>query len=199
MTKVIFINGAPRSGKDTAGEILQTYINNEHRKHHAVRFKFAEPLKQAAHCLFGQVSHAAYFENFKDHKLDAFHGMTPREVYIKLSEEFVKPNFSEDFFGQVCVSRIKRKQEMMEKSTELTTLITDSGFESEAKPVMNFVGVENCLLVRVLREGTSFQGDSRSHVQLNGVRTISVDNNGTVGDFQDNLIKAVAPWFNRFN
>ena len=168
-------------------------------KKRAVRKKFAEPLKQAAHCLFGQVSHAAYFENFKDHKLDAFHGMTPREVYIKLSEEFVKPNFSEDFFGQVCVERIKGVKVTMDKSTELITLITDSGFETEAKPVINYVGAENCLLVRVLREGTSFKGDSRSHVQLDGVRTISVDNNGTVGDFQENLIKAVAPWLNRFN
>ncbi len=83
--KIILVNGPPRSGKDTIGQLLCQRLP-------LVLDKFARKLKEAAHALYGmpELPHD-HFEACKDTPLEQFFGKSPRQVYIAVSETYFKP------------------------------------------------------------------------------------------------------------
>lgn len=165
--KIILINGPPRSGKDTVGQILRLHF-------HATVDKFARVLKDKAHELYGMsnLSHDAYEEK-KEDQLPVFLGKTPREVYIALSETYFKPLHGIDIFGKLLWQDIRRVDGII--------AITDSGFEPEARYLIDQVGPENVRLIRVYRDGCDFSNDSRSYINLGpDVLTFDLVNDGTL-------------------
>jgi len=182
--KIIFINGPPRSGKDTAGEILAEATGGE-------LFKFAEPLKLMAHRLVSafaphaipeRAEHAAdFFEDVKDEPQPYLFGKTWRQYYIAVSETLIKPLHGDDFFGKVLATDIANL------STG-TAIITDSGFMVETPPIVERFGAENCLLLRMRRTGCNFSSDSREYLELPGVVTIDVYNDRGVDELRSLLL-----------
>jgi len=165
--KIILINGPPRSGKDTVGQILRLHF-------HATVDKFARVLKEKAHTLYGMgtLAHGAY-ESKKEDPLPVFLGKTPREVYIALSETYYKPLHGIDIFGKLLWQDIRNVDGII--------AITDSGFEPEARYLIDQVGAENVRLIRVYRPGCDFSGDSRSYINLGPeVGTFDLVNDGTL-------------------
>ena len=130
MTKVIFLNGPPRSGKDTVGEIIQTLVPGSRVT------KMAHSLKVGTHAFFralhGRLTpttlHAvlddATHEDMKDEPLPLFFGKIPRKVWIDVSEKLIKPMFGDEFWGEIVAKRI------MSASKKIPLwIITDTGFE----------------------------------------------------------------------
>ncbi len=166
MTKVIFVNGPPRSGKDTVGEIIQTIVPGSRC------IKMAHALKVGTHALFRTLHNRLTpatlattlqddtYEDMKDVRMPLFYGKTPREAYIDVSEKLIKPMFGEDFWGKIVADRIA------ENPMVKVWIITDSGFEPETRPIIQQVGAENCLLIRMHREGCDFSSDSRAYLAL---------------------------------
>jgi len=154
--KVIFINGPPRSGKDTLGNRFSSQFGT-------TVVKMAETLKKSVYADFGLPLDLPieFFDSVKDIPLPIFDGLSFREACIEKSEERTKPWRGPKWFGQKLVSKIRR-------SSSKAFAITDSGFAAEAEPVMEAVGADNCLLLRIHAEerGVSFAGDSRSYIQL---------------------------------
>ena len=155
--QVIMFNGPPRSGKDTAGLFILEEYND-------VRlFKMAEPLKQATMAMFGltfeQVRRLETIGSLdKDKPMDELMGFSWRQMLIWLSEQCMKPKFGDDIFGELMARRISAP-------TSCTmTVITDCGFDLELIPVIRTVGAMNCHIIRLHREGCTFDGDSRSYV-----------------------------------
>ena len=196
--QVVFINGPPRSGKDTVGEILC--------KHGAGRrlvMKFAFEVKERTHAAFRIVDETGrpvphdYFENQKDVPLDCFMGLSPRQAYIELSERFYKPLFGKNIFGYLLAKRMELTLLHAQKTpgfvhTPTAFTITDSGFEAEAGPVVEMFDSEHCTLIRVHRKGCDFSGDSRGYIELPGIKTIDVENpGGTFASFQLALERSV--------
>lgn len=205
MTKILLINGPPRSGKDTAGDMVANLTG-------ATVYKFATALKHGAHALFygmhGDLSpttcahamHAAAFEQDKDKPLERFFGLTPREAYIALSEVFCKPLFGTAFFGTVLAAQIAADAPAL-------AVITDSGFVPEAEELCTQFGRENVAVLQLYRRGHHFSEasdedfrqkiaaailsgvglkealrsvtDSRNYVDLDDVYTEQIFNNGT--------------------
>jgi len=166
--KIIFINGPPGSGKDTAGKIL--------RRMHDIRlYKMSRPLKEGLREFFSfsteiMRDHVELFKN--EVKVPIFNGMTWRQVQIKLSEEWAKPLFGDDIFGQLAVNYLQQP------TSFLMTAITDTGFRGEALPIIRAFGPDNCFLIQLTRKDCTFEGDSRSYIELDdlGVTTILLDN-----------------------
>ncbi len=174
MTHVVFLNGPPRSGKDTIGRIITDAVPG------ARAVKFAHALKVATHALFAGLQgrqvdldkHGYGVGNFhelheddvyefcKGDPRDEFFGKTPREAYIAVSELLCKPVFGQQFFGRLLADEIGRNPGVP------VWAITDSGFADEAVPIIQAVGRENCTLVRVRRSDCTFAGDSRSYIDL---------------------------------
>ena len=188
--RVVLLNGAPGSGKDSAGRALLKGLYGTEI------VKLAGALKAATHELFGLHGLApGGFEAVKGEPAPEFFGLTPREAYILVSEKMVKPVLGEDFFGRVLVNRIRRLRNCR------IAAVTDSGFVDEARPVVEAFGPENVLLARLHRPGHTFKGDSRSHIDLPDVASIDIVNDGDEAAFGTLVVHVVSQWAsgNRFS
>lgn len=156
--RVVLFNGPPRSGKDTAAASIPD----------ATLVRFAGALKCATHAAFG-LPIDLDTEAVKDVAQDVFGGMSPRQAYIAMSEQAVRPVFGLNHWGSVLAARVVR-------SSARLFVIPDSGFASENPPLLEAVGADNVLLIRVHRQGKTFEGDSRSYIELPGVKTVDLLN-----------------------
>ena len=167
---VIFLNGPPRAGKDTLANHLCRVLPGFRN------VKLSAVLKERTHALYGMpyAPHDA-FEAVKGEPHPEFMGLTPRQAYINVSEMLFKPAHGADVFGRILA-------EYMEAAAEGALLpgfvVSDSGFAAEAAPIVERFGAVNCQLVRIHAEGRgcSFAGDSRSFIELPGVRTADLHN-----------------------
>jgi len=184
--KIVLLNGPPGSGKDAAGRALA-------QSHDAKLFKFATALKEATHALFGMpgiVTDA--FEAVKNEPSPQFLGLSPREAYTKIAEAAVKPAFGAEIFGQLLT-----RQLALYKNFCSLAVITDSGFASEAAPVVREFGAKNVLLLRCHRPGKSFAGDSRGYLELEGVATIDLCNDQDLVEWYALVRVTVTFWLER--
>lgn len=168
--RLVLVNGPPSSGKDTVGELLKEFYPGT-----VYLTKMAKALKERTHALYGMgtLAHDT-FESMKDEPASSFMGITPRQAYINVSEMLMKPVHGSGIWGKLLVEDIERNAEGAD-----LVVVTDSGFASEAAPVMREMGVENITLLRIRRDGTSFEGDSRSYIMLGGILAWDVYNNGS--------------------
>lgn len=186
MTKIIFINGPKRSGKDTAGGAL--FVNGL-----AKMYKMTTPMDDALRAFFG-FTHAEYKVWREERKDDpTFMGTRIfRHVMIDFSERFIKPTIGENAFGLMAVQRIEA---MKTGGSGLDAVcITDSGFADEATPLIEKYGADNCLLIRLYRDGHTFAGDSRDYIDLPNVKRIDVYNNFTEELFKQMIVAVVEEW-----
>lgn len=177
--KIILINGAPRSGKDTISAMLKQIFPTD-----VLEEKFARPIKLTVPMLFG-IPHDEFKKHYdsarhKDSAAPAFFGKTPRQVQIALSETFLKPLFGEGIFGRLLVSRIVRTQ----SKSSRCVVVSDSGFRAEAEELVKEFGADNIFLWRLHRDGCDYSSDSRGHISLAdlGVIELDIDNNGELED-----------------
>lgn len=185
--KIIFLNGPPRSGKDTIASYLQGKYNNVYLG------KMANHLKRMAHTSVGLYNLLPDgLESVKDEPLSELpfnpitgKHYTPRELYIHIAERFLKPCFGEAYFGKMLL------KEILCSAAHLTPnplwVISDSGFREEAEPLIELFGKENSFIFHLYRPGTDFSKDSRSYWRHEGVMALRVDNDETL----DSLFKLV--------
>jgi hypothetical protein len=84
----------------------------------------------------------------------------------------------------------------IEKSHNETFLISDSGFFEEAKPLIDYFGERNCLLIRLSRPGYDFSNDSRSYWSHNYkyLEEISIINNSSTVDLLYECMNKIDIW-----
>ena len=173
MQRVIMFNGPPHAGKDTAGEFCREFFGEN-----ATHAKFTQPVKDRAHSQLGLKVATDHFEALKDVKLDEFEGMTPREYYIRTSER-LRQRYGHDVVAKLLVQSLTRAETPFIVNTDL-------GNDTEANTLMNAYGAENCLLIRIHREGKNFDNDCRTWVR--GVNVASFDiPNRTMSQFRGDL------------
>jgi hypothetical protein len=144
--RVVLLNGPPRSGKDTLGEMLVQALPR------CVVQKFAQPIIDYMFKIHGiRMSDVA-----KDEPHPNLAGRTPREVAIHYSERMCKPMFGQDYFGRWAAWALTKIPKGIE-----TVVFTDSGFAVEASQIVRVA--EHVTLVRLHRRGCTFNGDSRSY------------------------------------
>lgn len=181
MTKVIFLNGPPRCGKDTLAEIL-------HRRLKTKTLKFADPLKRACHALFSLDVPNEYYDSMKDQKTSSFLDNTPRSVYISMSQEYIKKKFGDNFFGKILLNTIR-------ENTKINAfVISDSGFYGESQVVSEAISPKNCLLIHIYRNGCNFSNDSRSYIKLPGVDSAKLYNNLSMEYLKKSGLTIISSW-----
>lgn len=185
--KFLFINGPRQSGKDTAVKFLVREFGCRH-------YKMAWPMKRAAPELLGlsQDDCNVYFEDpaAKLRKCAAFFGISPVEWLIWMSEDTMKRKFGNDYFGRIAARNLS------EPTQAPFTAISDSGFKDECIPVVKTFGPRNCHVFQLHRPGKSFEGDSRSYVELTdlGVPLTEVRNEHSLEIFQLQIIELTRKW-----
>lgn len=181
---LVLFNGPRHSGKDEA-------VNYCVEAFGARPFKMSAPLKLAIKALFclsdEEVNH---LEATKTQPSSLLFGKSYVEVQISLSEEWGKVQWGRDFFGRIAARSIKR---WVDYSMDAGMYVcSDSGFEEESWPVINAIfGKSNTLLVKLSRPGKSFEGDSRSYVDLEGVMAVDIANNGDLASYHKELHQVI--------
>lgn len=174
MKKLVLINGAPRSGKDTlANLILSAYPG--------AKYKMTAPMDRALQTFFSFTDEEFVFhrEEAKDRPFPfAVHpaARTFRQTLIHFSEEFAKPLYGEGIFGLLAARFINSELHLKE-----TVVISDCGFQAEVETLLEHLDPERePIFVRLERKGCSFTDDSRSYISPPlGFSSILVSNNST--------------------
>lgn len=188
---VVVLNGPPESGKDTVCDFMHDHIIDRNINKRIMQAKFSEPLKVGIHALFGildeygEVAKHDAFEDVKETPQEKFFGMTPREAYIWGSEEVMKPRFGNFVFGQIMANKLQwffDTDFADDYNTSPLLVISDCGFKEEVEFLASVVPLKQILRIRLFRTGKTFQNDSRSWFEYEGLPNIDLINNGTVDD-----------------
>lgn len=182
-TSILLINGPPRAGKDSLALALQRAVGVQR----ASVCKFADELKIMTHRAHGYWHcSASAFEHCKDDPAEGpLPGVTWRQAYIAMSEKYVKPLFGDDYFGRKLAEKIRDCPYDFQ-------FVSDSGFVGEAKVLIDaFPG--QVYLLRIDREGATFQNDSRGWLKLD-VPNLDVANNGSLRDLDRFAVPQILKW-----
>ena len=159
MAKIIILNAPPHAGKDTIGNKLV----DSTRLYHVAQLSFKAPMFEIAKAMLGERDYdrfmAAYNDRSQKEKGQSFlNGKSPREFMIWISEDVIKPQFGNNYFG-------KRFSERARELGRFNPIIcTDGGFPDEVIQLIEDGHVVK--LCRLHREGFTFEGDSRNYIHL---------------------------------
>jgi hypothetical protein len=187
---LILFNGPRHSGKDEAANYCAEMFG-------ANRFKMSGPIKAAIKAMFSLSDEdVELLETIKTQPSPLLFGRSYVEVQISFSEEWAKQFWSKDIFGKLAARAVNQWQRYAGSGS--LYVCSDSGFAEEAKElVYQVVGPENVLLVQLERPGKSFTGDSRSYIELHGVKTIRIQNTGDLDEYHAKIAKEVVNWLTR--
>jgi hypothetical protein len=135
-SKIIGISGRKYSGKDMLGKYL---IKN----HGYTRLAFADPLKEAAKCIFGFSDEQVYGD--KKEEIDPFWNISPRQVLQYLGTNLLRNNMKEilpevgtDLWVHVLKRQILQK---IKKDSSAKFVITDVRFPNEIEFIKSMGGI----------------------------------------------------------
>lgn len=187
MHKAIIFNGPPGSGKDTAARLTQLELRK--RLIGAVRMSIAQPMKDAVHRFYDLKYSKPALEKLKDIPLDQLQGRTLRDEYIDFSEQFIKPRMGVDFFGKQFVNRLQKR------TKDTVILITDCGFNPEYQVIQEYLGKENVMVLKMVRQNRNFENDSRDYIDPNGSFHIPVFNHRNMEALKGSLRSVIERHF----
>lgn len=161
--RIILNNGAPFSGKDTMAEQLLKHIGED-----AVYIRFKDPLYERF-----AVRHNLPMDKVveicngpqKDQPCELIGGLIPRQELIDISENHIKKELGPTGVAYLVVEKMLSTECHGRK----TFIFPDSGFPEERtylESVLRRFGLESITLLRILRDGCSFEAvkDSRSYL-----------------------------------
>ena len=210
---VVIFNAAPNSGKDVSADYLHEYFQSGQRlsfkealyedtaeyfdidvkdltEYHSDRSlkeipnkmfpKYKKyPLKQYFFALLFIIG--AVFNNRYLMSLGYY---SSREALIHVSEEVVKPEYGEDYYGQKIVYKVQN-------SPERYVFLSDGGFESELTPLLD--KGYNVHVVKLERSGATFERDSRTLLNeddfkdYSNIKFTTISNNGSLDELYENI------------
>lgn len=188
----VLFSGPPRAGKDTAAKAV---VMNLYYKYTMVWEKFSFPHKRAfAGMMKSNISVDGHVPGYEENKNEVIPelGVSYRQWQIDYSEKFMKPLYGEDVFARLLLARVNER-----KSTDgYLCVISDCGFQVEIDTLIKAVPPKKILFVRLLRDGTSYDGDSRGDVRPNNsdVDYIALYNDKDTEDLEKKVTKLVGGW-----
>ena len=158
---IYLTNGAPFSGKDTLANRLVEFFEN------SVYIRFKDPLYQRfaeRHNLSIDEVIAMCTGKQKDEPNERIGGLIPRQELIDISENEIKVQHGVEGVALKVIDNILDTDQHCRK----TFVFPDGGFEAErhlfARVLPKF-GLNRMITIRILRDGCSFENDSRSFLE----------------------------------
>lgn len=180
---VVILNGPPGCGKDTiANSWLEKTLGNDEFRPHVKAFK--EPMYRVAAAALGLPLHE-FMElyndrEWKEHNRPEWGGKSVRDLMIATSENYLKPMFGETCMGKLAVSSIQQRI----PSQNDVIVFSDGGFKAEVEELEKHFHVR---VVQILRDGCSFEGDSRSYIEGTNLPTYLLFNDRSVEEAVEDL------------
>jgi hypothetical protein len=187
--KIVLLNGPPRVGKNTAANILRMASNEN-----SLVLGFLHHLKRMCHAIYlgekGWFLDPDYFDVVKGEPFEYLAGKSWRQIYIHYSEVVIKPLHGDGWFGDRFIDAVR-------ESTAQSIYVPDSGFRGESERVVAAFGSDNVRLIRLHRHGCTYEGDSRSHIDLRDLGVACSDVINVEGDpapMRHGLLRALHGW-----
>lgn len=168
MTKIIIFNGPPGSGKDTFADKLADMLEKSGKK--SLRYQFKDYLYVIARviaCLNSEDMHIFTNRALKEKPMVKLNGMSPRKFLIWCSEDVAKKFGGKKYFGEIMTKTISDE-------TPEFAIFSDGGFIEEIQPLIDNFGADNVTIIRLHRDGYTFNGDSRTYLQDIGCREYDI-------------------------
>lgn len=183
-TKVVLLNGPPGCGKDTVGAMLDRQMFPD-----VVLRSFKTPLYKIVSAVYGIEEEDFYrmasYRGLKELPSPTLGGLSPRQAMIRASEGVIKPNYGQNYFGVLAAKALVDHK---------INVFTDSGFVEEVPPIIDSVGKENVLLIKIEGRG-SFGGDSRGFLPTEMFGTsYTIGNTGSLKFLLDTTERLVWDW-----
>ena len=181
MNKAIIINAPSGTGKDVAAEYVAMYHGNFEKR------QFKQPIYEIGAAIYNLTYETMLMlctdRSRKEKPHGVFDGLSPREALIFVSENVIKPNYGNDYFGRRVADTF---------TSNHSYVFSDGGFKEEIEGVIKKIGIENVLIIRAYRPGFTFNGDSRNYLDetmLPDVKFIDVNNDSTEKIFKNKIYK----------
>lgn len=161
--KIVYFNGPPQVGKTFGAEAMRSFVQINATWMRPRHLDAAEPLKKAAHALYSVFNNWDYYDTkdgapLKGLACGDFLGLSPREAYIALSEEYLKVKHGDEVLGHILRKRIVRE------NTSQFFVVSNCSFVPELRPVIDLFGQRNVMVIEVHAAGKDFKDDSRGYV-----------------------------------
>lgn len=192
MKSMIVLNGPARCGKNTIGEGL---VNSDMWMRSLCDFKDCLTDMALEVSGIGRYTWNERYEERREQELlgkdvsiwmkDAswyrLAGLSQRQFLMKISEEWVKPLFGSQHFGQLL------KDDIDSYASDGDVFInTSGGFNDELLPFCNDPDWQ-ILLVRISRKGCTFANDSRKYITGNFNYCLDVSNDGDISNVVEEI------------
>ena len=167
---LVLVSGPARAGKNRAATCLSDRLGGDH-------FALSNLLKRMTHVHYGMGEDLPplHFEDTKDQAAPEFDGLSPRQAYIRYSEEIMKPQRGNGYLGLIAAQRVEKN-----RSKGMISIVSGVGFEDEVLPMIKAAGAWNTLHISIRPAGGSGGRaiDSRNPLFLErlGVDTVELRN-----------------------
>lgn len=150
---VIILNGPPGVGKDVTASNLT--------KAGGTVLSFKTPMFDIARAILGGCVYEYFLDLYgnrilKDVPSPRIGGMSPRQLFIWISESVIKPKFGNTFFGERAVDSVANSDDNL-------IVFSDGGFADEVRVLVEKTGA-SVRLARLRRGGIGWGEDSRSYI-----------------------------------
>lgn len=189
---VVLFNGPPRSGKDSACEIIIKHFPEVHYAY------FKEILYiETAKILgldFNFWAKVCQNGDLKDISMLTMSAgetgalMTPRDILIYIAEKVLKPKHGKDFIARMTADSIIDliKLQRVRSNEPAVVVVPDLGFDYEIDTVRKMIPDAHVISVAVYRPGFTFEGDSRNYVKDPG---FGLHNTGSYEDLENKVLR----------
>ena len=185
--RIVLLNAPKGAGKDTIGAALAELTGCSLRSFKSALYDCAYPFTDCPN--YDTFISLCIGRESKERGSSYFHGMSPRDFLIYISESITKPHFGDQFFGE------KSAKSITNTAFESGVVFTDSGFEEEVHPLVKEFGENNLCVVQFVGQGSEdFSGDSRDFISVKGVMTIRMkekNENMTPKEFAKLILKEI--------
>jgi len=168
----IILNAPSNAGKDFIAEHFSQY-GMSHKEFKGSLFNIARTVANISKPEWDHL----YHRDRKEVKTSKLFGRSPREHMIHTSEVLIKPVYGKDYFGNALLNSLD----------DNINIISDGGFKEEMQVLIDGLGIDRVLLIRIHRDGCSFENDSRDYIYDLGCIAIDVHNNSTPQDLFDRI------------
>ncbi len=178
MTKIIFLNGPPRCGKDTAADAIINYFPDITRKE-----RLSTPLKEIASQWMGNPE--SKLEKTKDVILQQ-HMQTYRSYQISVFKALCTV-FGDEWLGRILYNKIKN-------SDEEYFVIIDAGRTTDIQPFIRNMDSNDLMILQIMRRDCNFENDIRSYIAAPSVKTVPIINDD-INKFKEQVVSIASDFF----
>lgn len=161
---IICFNGPPYSGKDTLASLFAAHVEKQRPVPPPIKEEsLSLPLRSIAYAMVGlhYPSRDVSYDAFKTAMFELNGKLySGRDLMIHVSERFLKQVYGQEIMADLL---LHRNREFFRFHSGIL-LIRDCGFQIEIDSLIDRVGRENLMVVRIERPTCSFAGDSREWV-----------------------------------